>query len=362
MVNILYRMPCLQQGRIWSMLKKILLKYKVMVIVSRVGLTIITIEFPVLNKNILCINSYSSLIAVLTIFVWVFVIDSYYKIVNNPNLVYISILTAIIFRCVIFFIARNILLLFILFETRLVIILIFILGWGYQIERIQASVYLLFYTLFASFPLILIFIYMTNTNKSLILFNQSQIYHPSPVMFMFLIIAFIVKFPVYFFHLWLPKAHVEASTSGSIILAGVLLKIGRYGLYRILQIFPVYYIRRIIVSFIGLTAVVLRGFMCILQRDMKSLVAYSSVNHITLMFLAIIISYSAGITGRMLLMVSHGFVSSILFWISGLLFRLMSTRIIFFYTRVPISFTYNLQLNIYCFMYKFFCPPFYKSI
>jgi len=187
---------------------------------------------------------------------------------------------------------NNLFLFYFFFEAILIPIILIIFYWGYQPERIQAANYMLFYTLVGSLPLlVVILLFYTKFSLSIVSFNYF-LFDLNYFEQIFLVVAFLIKLPIFLFHLWLPKAHVEAPVAGSIMLAGVLLKLGGYGIYRVIVLFNRTF-NNIVFLFISISIVgsfFIRG-LCFRQADVKSLIAYSSVRHMGIL-IASIFSFS----------------------------------------------------------------------
>nr|YP_009564057.1 NADH dehydrogenase subunit 4 [Remiarctus bertholdii]QAX91420.1 NADH dehydrogenase subunit 4 [Remiarctus bertholdii] len=274
----------------------------------------------------------SYILILLSMWVMGLVVMSSYKIkfMNNFSSLFLVVNILLLIMLIITFSAMDYLLFYISFESSLIPTLILILGWGYQPERVEAGIYMLFYTLFASLPLLVSLLSIYNSGMSLTLnvVESVEIHSLVGVVWYFAtVFAFIVKLPMYMFHLWLPKAHVEAPVAGSMILAGVLLKLGGYGLIRVLPLFSEV---NKLYSGLWMSVAILGGFivslMCLRQVDIKSLIAYSSVAHMGLVLCGLVVFGWWGLNGAVVVMVGHGLCSSGLFCLANMVYERIGSR------------------------------------
>nr|QHB74173.1 NADH dehydrogenase subunit 4 [Bolanusoides shaanxiensis] len=258
---------------------------------------------------------------------------------------------------VLLFSTMNMLMLYLYFEFSLLPLLILIYTWGYQPERLISGLYLLFYTLFASLPFLLVIIYFNNNNMSMF-FDTNFIMLHSFMLHVFMIFAFVVKLPMFMVHFWLPKAHVQAPVSGSMILAGLMLKIGGYGFIRFLSINELMFVNYGYIWYsLSIIGCVLVSLICLLQGDIKCLIAYSSVAHMGMCLIGLMSMFNWGLFGSYLMMISHGFCSSALFCLANFSYERFSSRS-FFLGKGLINFMPSMSLFWFVFCcFNMSCPP-----
>nr|ADK97525.1 NADH dehydrogenase subunit 4 [Crotalus horridus] len=252
------------------------------------------------------------------------------------------------------FMASNLTLMYIMFEATLIPTLIIITRWGQQTERLTAGTYFILYTLTTSLPLLMVIILINNSTNTPTLFLQLLCppnQWTSLLLWLASLTAFLAKMPIYGLHLWLPKAHVEAPIAGSMVLAAILLKLGGYGIIRLMIEFPRrhggLFLPFIILALWGAT---LANLTCLQQTDLKALIAYSSISHMGLVVAAIIIQTPWGLSGAMALMIAHGFTSSALFCLANTTYERTHTRILILtrglHNILPMATTWWLVTNL----------------
>jgi len=249
---------------------------------------------------------------------------------------YVLILLIIDLLLLLVFSALDVLLFYIFFEGILFPMYLMIGFWGSRERKIRAVYLFFFYTLFGSLLMLvgLMYIYsITGTLNLEYLLTWQFTFSEQCWLWLAFFMSFASKIPMFPFHVWLPEAHVEAPTVGSVLLAGILLKLGVYGFLRFsLTLFPeASLFFSPLVYLLSVLGVIYASLTAIRQTDLKRIIAYSSVAHMNLVTLGIFSFNAIGLEGSILQSISHGFVSGAMFLLVGILYNRYHSRLLYYY-------------------------------
>jgi proton-translocating NADH-quinone oxidoreductase chain M len=302
---------------------------------------------------LLGIDGYSLFLVILTTFIIpICVLTSWNVTLYLKN--HLLCFLFIEFFLILAFTALDLFLFFIIFEGVLVPIFLLIGVWGHRVQKIKAAYYFFLYTfvgsVFLLFAILILYI-NTGTTNYYILSTIVLPFNLQLLVWICLFIPFIIKIPVLPFHIWLPEAHVEAPTSGSIILAALLLKLGLYGFLRSLIPFcpdaNLYFLPMSCTLLI--VSLMYTSFTTLRQVDLKRIIAYSSITHINFAALGLLSFNYYSIQGAIVLIIAHGFVSTGLFFLIGVLYDRTHTRLLDYYSGLVVV------IPVYSFFLFTFC-------
>ena len=280
------------------------------------------------------IDGLALVLIVLTTFLTFLGIVSSYNYIKHQIREYVVSMLVLETAMIGVFASLNLIQFFIFWEAQLIPMFILIALWGHE-NRVYAAFKFLIYTAIGSVPMLVALIwlflnygtfdytYLVNETPKLALYIQS-------LLFLAFSFGFAIKVPMFPFHTWLPDAHVEAPTAGSVILAGILLKMGIFGFMRYsIPMFPdAFESFRTLIAVLAIIGIIYGGLMAWVQSDMKKLVAYSSVAHMGFAMLGLASGNPIGFQGAVIVMISHGLVTGALFFLVGMLYERRHTRLI----------------------------------
>nr|YP_615058.1 NADH dehydrogenase subunit 4 [Strelkovimermis spiculatus]ABF48168.1 NADH dehydrogenase subunit 4 [Strelkovimermis spiculatus]ABF48180.1 NADH dehydrogenase subunit 4 [Strelkovimermis spiculatus] len=252
-----------------------------------------------------------------------------------------------------FFISNSVSLLYIIYESIMLLMILLIVGWGLNPYKFNAFMYLMAYSMLFSLPAMMVV--LVNYQMLLTYNLMAKNLNVSVLSFIMLMMMFLVKMPVFFLHYWLPKAHVEASTTGSIILASGLLKLGSVGVFKIMNWGN--FIKLSNYSFFVVGTFVM-SLCCLFQTDFKKLIALTSVVHMNMSLTSIFYSSVSGLKSFTMINVIHSISSFMLFYLAGMLMVFSKTRLV--YLQMMLKFSLLFYLFMCAIFMNLSVPPFFS--
>ena len=300
---------------------------------------------PVFNINYhFGVDGFSMPLIILTTFTTILVVLAGWEVIKKKPAQYFAAFLIMEGLMVGVFAALDAIFFYVFWEAMLVPMFILIGVWGGE-RRVYATIKFFIYTFIGSVFMLVALIYMYNTGGSFAILDMHDLrltQNEQIFIFLAFLAAFAVKVPMWPVHTWLPDAHVEAPTGGSVILAAIMLKIGGYGFLRFSMPITPDAAQTLdwLIIFMSLVAIVYIGFVALVQKDMKKLVAYSSIAHMGFVTLGLFVIFQIAdnpanasgsgavlaVEGAMIQMISHGFISGAMFLMIGVLYDRMHTR------------------------------------